>query len=291
LLTVGTTFSGIGAPEQAFKNLGLLYKVKWACDINKHAKKTWLANHECDIFYEDVTKLNMGTLEYVDIYIFGFPCQSYSSNGGRAGLEDHRGKLIYNSLEILKVKQPKYFIAENVEGLLTHDNGKTFQIILKAMVSQGYKVYWKLLNSKHFGVPQSRKRVYIVGIHNTIIRNFSFDMYTDGIKNIKDILETNIPHEYLLNERGIKHCMTTSFMSDRCYYDPMTAPCLRLNADYFCFNGVYRHLTTIEMKRLQGFPDEFKMPVSINQQVKQLGNSMTVNVIQSVLNNLIGYKT
>jgi DNA (cytosine-5)-methyltransferase 1 len=116
MIKIGTTFSGIGAPEQTLKNLKIPHVTKWACDIDKYAKQTYLANHSCEKWYDDITKINVDELEYVDLYVFGFPCQAYSSQGLRGGLEDHRGKLIYYSLQILQEKQPKYFIAENVRG-------------------------------------------------------------------------------------------------------------------------------------------------------------------------------
>lgn len=287
MIKIGTTFSGIGAPEQALKNLGISHIIKWACDIDKHAKQTYFANHTCEKWHDDITKINIDELEYVDLYVFGFPCQAYSSQGLRGGLEDHRGKLIYYSLKILQEKQPKYFIAENVRGLLTHDNGNTFRIIKESLESTGYNITFKLLNSKDYGIPHNRPRVYIIGIRKDLNRNFIFGEHPEINIELKDILEPNPDNKFFMTNHQINYCQHPKFNSDKVVVNPKIAKCLRTGArSYYKLNGIYRFLTNIEQKRLQGFPDDFKMPVSDTQIRRQMGNTMTVTVLEQIFKQL-----
>jgi DNA (cytosine-5)-methyltransferase 1 len=113
--------------------------------------------------YGDCTKIDYERVPDFDLLTFGFPCQSYSIAGKRGGLEDHRGKLIYHVFRALKAKQPKYFIGENVAGLLSMDKGKTLEHILECLCECGYAIDFDLLNAKNFGVPQNRVRVFIIG--------------------------------------------------------------------------------------------------------------------------------
>lgn len=288
MLKIGTTFSGIGAPEQALKNLQILHEVKWACDIDKYAKKTYLANHVCEKWYDDITQINIRALEYVDLYVFGFPCQAYSSQGLRGGLEDHRGKLIYYSLQILQEKQPKYFIAENVKGLLTHDNGNTFRIIKESLESTGYNIFHAVLNSKDYGIPHNRPRIYIIGVRKDLNENFKF--IKSGLLNaeLKDILETSPDNKFLMSEQQINYCQNPRFNSDKVVIDPKIIKCLRTSGrSYYKFGKIYRFLTNIEQKRLQGFPDDFAMPVTDTQIRRQMGNTMTVKVLEEIFKQLL----
>lgn len=288
MIKIGTTFSGIGAPEQALKNLKISHVTKWACDIDKYAKQTYFANHSCDKWYDDITKINVDELEYVDLYVFGFPCQAYSSQGLRGGLEDHRGKLIYYSLQILQEKQPKYFIAENVRGLLTHDNGNTFQVIKEALESTGYNINFKLLNSKDYGVPQNRPRIYIVGIRKDLNEKFNFTEPHKVNVELSNILELNPDEKFLMTDSQINYCQNPKFNSDKVVIDPKIAKCLRAGArNYYRLNGVYRFLTNTEQKRLQGFFDNFNMPVSDLQVRRQIGNTMTVPLLEEIFKQLL----
>jgi DNA (cytosine-5)-methyltransferase 1 len=186
-MKVGTFFSGVGSPEQALKNLNINHSIEFACDIDKYARQTYLKNFNCKNFYEDITNLNMNNLSYVDLLVFGFPCQAFSVAGKRKGFEDTRGTLFYDALRYLKVHKPRFFIAENVKGLLFHDSGKTFQIIVDCLAKTvnyqysiipfdnlGYHIHYKVLNTKDFGIPQNRERIFIVGIRDDSDNNFSF---------------------------------------------------------------------------------------------------------------------
>lgn len=288
-LVVGTTFSGIGTPEQALKNLNINHVVRWACDIDRYAKQTYMANHTCDEWYDDILTIDPSQLADIDLYVFGFPCQSYSTQGLQKGLDDERGQLLYKSLEILRVKQPKYFIAENVRGLLSHNKGETFQTVISLLESCNYVVYHKLLNSRDFGVPQNRPRVYMVGIRKDINQTMDFDFGKYDDITLVDILEPNPDPKYLMSPSNIEYCTTqTKFVSNKVVIDPVYARCLLTGGRIFYrLNGVYRFLTPLEMLRLQGFPDDFNLTVSSNQSKRQLGNSMTVPVVQAIIKNLI----
>ena len=164
-LTFFDFFSGIGGFRIGLERAG--FKCVGYCDNDKHANKLYsnYFNTEEECFFNDITTINTTELPDFDILCGGFPCQSFSIAGKRRGFEDTRGTMFFEVARILKDKKPKYFILENVKGLLNHDGGRTFQTILKILSDIGYKVQWQLLNSKFFGVPQNRERVYIVGCY------------------------------------------------------------------------------------------------------------------------------
>ena len=164
-LTFFDIFSGIGGFRIGLERAG--FKSIGYCDNYPQANmlyKAYFKNEE-ELFFEDVTTINTADLPDFDILCAGFPCQSFSIAGKRRGFEDTRGTMFFEVARILKDKKPKYFILENVKGLLNHDGGRTFQTILKILSDIGYKTQWQLLNSKFFGVPQNRERVYIVGCY------------------------------------------------------------------------------------------------------------------------------
>ena len=188
-MKVGTDFSGIGSPESALKRLNITHQNIFACDIDKYAKASYLELNNPDTFYEDITTRNHSEVEQLDLYVAGFPCQAFSMAGKRRGFEDTRGTLFFNVSEFIKENQPKCFILENVRGLVSHDKGRTFQTI-KDILSNGggtingqigieaiddglgYHIYYKILNTKDYGIPQNRERIFIVGFKEP--REFSF---------------------------------------------------------------------------------------------------------------------
>ena len=223
-MKVGTFFSGVGSPEQALKNLKINHSIKFACDIDKFAKQTYLKNFSCKNFYEDITKLNMNNLSYVDLLVFGFPCQAFSMAGKRRGFDDTRGTLFYDALRYLKQHKPRYFIAENVKGLLSHNLGKTFQTIIDCLAKTinyqysilpfdnlGYHIHYKVLNTKDFGIPQNRERIFIVGIRDDSDNNFRFPKEIPLKIKLKDILQDNpnykkykVDNKYYLSNKAVK---------------------------------------------------------------------------------------
>tara|TARA_R100001244_G_scaffold132214_1_gene107536 strand:- start:44 stop:1630 length:1587 start_codon:yes stop_codon:yes gene_type:complete len=210
-MKVGTFFSGVGSPEQALRNLGIKHEIEFACDIDKYAKETYLKNFNPKLYAEDITTLDMKDLSYVDLLVFGFPCQAFSLAGKRGGFDDTRGTLFYDALRYLKEHRPRYFIAENVKGLVSHDNGKTFQTIIDCLAKTtnyqmtlmpfdnlGYNIHYKVLNTKDFGIPQNRERIFIIGIRDDEDNNFNFPKEIPLELKLKDILQDNPNSKYYL---------------------------------------------------------------------------------------------
>ena len=157
-------FSGIGGFRSGLEKLGG-FECVGHCEIDKAANQAYCAiyNPEGESYYEDATKIDPHTLPDFDLLCGGFPCQAFSIAGRRGGFDDARGTLFFEIARIAAVKRPHYLFLENVPGLLSHDSGRTFATILSALDELGYDVTWQVLNSKDFGVPQSRKRVFIIG--------------------------------------------------------------------------------------------------------------------------------
>jgi DNA (cytosine-5)-methyltransferase 1 len=225
-----------------------------------------------------------------DILTAGFPCQAFSIAGKRRGFDDTRGTLFFEVARILKDKQPKFFILENVKGLLSHDNGNTFKTIISTLTELGYDLQWQVLNSKNFGVPQNRERVFIVGHLRGQPRPEVFPIGTSNTENEPERVlahtlnssdwrganrnqkQTTIrTDEQNTQKRGDKS-NTTNTIRRTSYTDDMRI----------------RRLTPTECERLQGFPDGFTEGVSDTQRYKTLGNAVTVNVVYEVAKRLNG---
>ena len=155
-------FAGIGGFRSGLEKAGGFECVGY-CEIDKYAKKAYetLYDTEGEVFYDDARKIDPNELPDLDLICGGFPCQSFSIAGKRKGFSDTRGTLFFEIARIAAIKKPKYLLLENVPGLLSHNQGRTFATILSTLDELGYDVVWEVLNSADFGVPQSRKRVYI----------------------------------------------------------------------------------------------------------------------------------
>ena len=305
-LVCASAFSGIGAFEQAIKNLHINHTNAFMIDIDTYARKTYLANHAVNNVYTDITTIEVETLPNMDLFVFGSPCQSFSTQGKQRGLEDTRGTLIYNGLSIIKTKQPKYFIFENVKGLINHDSGKTFEIIQAAFKELNYSIQHTVLNSKHFGLPQNRERLFVVGIRNDISQTFEFPKPCIAIPCVNDFIEEGEIDPALLfsGERStpkkpnsktdikiIAEFEHIKFNTDkRICSTAGIAPCLRVGGKthfYDTKNNCFRFLSVKESAKIQGFGESFIFPVSTAQARKQIGNSISVPVLQAVLKNLL----
>lgn len=205
-IKIGTLFSGIGAIETAFKRLKLRHSIVFAGDIDPHVKKSYLANYPLneEDWHNDVTKFDAERYRgKIDLLVGGSPCQAFSMVGKRLGLEDIRGTLFYDFARIVSQTQPGVFIFENVKGLVNHDGGRTWQVVQDVFQDLGYKIYPQILNSKDFGIPQHRERIFVVGFRNKKT-DFSFP---DKIKlehTMQDFLEDFIDSKYYLKEKGVK---------------------------------------------------------------------------------------
>ena len=187
-------FAGMGGTrcgfELAAKELGVETVCVFTSEIKAHAIKSLLQNHPGEKIHGDITQIDAKTIPDFDFLLGGFPCQAFSTAGKRWGFADTRGTLFFEIERILKEKRPAGFLLENVEGLTTHDNGNTLRVILTHLTDLGYKVNYRVLNSKNFGVAQERKRIYIVGARNETVSLTGFK-YSKAL--IKDILQASQP--------------------------------------------------------------------------------------------------
>lgn len=203
---LATMFSGIGAIEYAFKRLNLETYIHFACDNDRFVKQSYFANYDIseDRWYNDVCDID-GT-KYkgkIDLLVGGSPCQSFSMVGKRKGFEDTRGTLFYEFARVVKESQPNVFIFENVKGLTNHDNGNTFEIIKATFDELGYKYFYQVLNSKDYGVPQHRERIFVIGFRDNSV-DFEFPKPIDLEHTMQDFLEDYIDSKYYLKEKGVK---------------------------------------------------------------------------------------
>jgi len=267
--------------------------------------------------YGDCTKIIPNKLPDFDLLVGGFPCQAFSIAGKRKGFNDTRGTLFFDIARILKHKRPRYLLLENVKGLLSHDEGKTFQTILGVLTDLGYNVEWQVLNSKNFGVPQNRERVFIIGYIRGTSRPKVFLIGEDTGQVVKTVKRSKAIKSSargfgssgsLVDKDDITPTLTTS-MGTGGNNVPMVKPVLtpdrvkkRQNGRRFKEDGEpsftltgqdkhgimidtkIRRLTPTECERLQGFPDGWTEGVSDTQRYKTLGNAVTVNVIRAIMN-------
>lgn len=303
-------FAGIGGIRLAFQNIGgqCVFTSEW----DTYSKKTYEANFG-EVPFGDITKISEKDIPDHDILLGGFPCQPFSIAGvskknalGKAHgfLDETQGTLFFDVARIIQHKMPSAFMLENVKNLVSHDKGKTFTIIKETLKELGYSIHFKVLDGKHF-VPQHRERIIIVGFNNKIFKGketFEFPKMGDAKFAIKNILEDDIDPKYTLSDKlwnylqeyakkhkekgnGFGFGLTdldgvSRTMSARYYKDgaEILIPQEGKNP---------RRLTPRECARLQGFPDEFVIPVSDNQAYKQFGNSVVTPLIQAVGKSIV----
>lgn len=301
--------SGIGGFElgiyQADKEstcVGYSEVDQYACKIyNSHFHHT---------NYGDITKITASELPDFDLLVGGFPCQAFSIAGKRRGFDDTRGTVFFDIARILKCKTPRLFLLENVKGLLSHDGGNTFKLIVSTLTELGYDLQWQVLNSKNHGVPQNRERVFIVGhtrgsrrpevfplgesdsradearseakqvVAHTLrakqggpdLENSYFIRETeDGFHTARnDKKQSSIQGTHVTYPQGKSNCFNTAHI-------PMT----------LIENKNIRRLTPTECERLQGFPDGWTNGISDTQRYKTLGNAVTVNVVRDVIQKML----
>lgn len=288
-------------------------------------EQSYLANYHCakSSFYQDVRLLD-GTdfSNKVDLFVGGSPCQSFSSVGFKHGLEDARGTLFYDFARLVKEIQPKVFIYENVRNLLNHDRGNTWNIIKGIFDSLGYKYYFDILNSADYGIPQVRRRLFVVGFKDDV--DFEMPQKIELKYKMKDFLIDNCPQgnfsfdncgqlllkkgkgavdqKYYLTPLLYKYVMkggTKTFYQKPVINMPIARTLLktmgnrhRAGIDNYVSNdgstelGKVRMLTERECHRLMGFTDDYKIVVSKGQAYKQAGNSIVVDVMIAILTSI-----
>ena len=320
-------FAGIGGIRKGFDNaFGKDISTVFVSEWDKFAQKTYTANYKDDFeIAGDITKIDEKEIPKFDICLAGFPCQAFSLAGKRMGFDaDYkglcRGTLFQDVVRICDYHRPKVIFCENVKGLTMHDGGRTFKVIKKAFEQIGYTVYDKVLNSKDFGVPQNRERIYIVAFRNDIDSSgFKFPEGNNSETKIKDIMEENVVSvKYYLSTQYLetlkKHkerheakghgfgyeirdvngqagaivCggmgRERNLIVDKRLKDftPVTHIKGEVNRE-----GI-RKMTPREWARLQGFPDSYKLELADTHLYKQFGNSVTVNVIEAIANQIKG---
>lgn len=349
-IRVATVFSGIGAAEQAFKQLGLDFEIVFACDNGEryiedidtkvekmkadnpnmkiedivrkiysesgkpnNVKISYFSNYEIteDKWFEDIRFINGKPFKNkVDIFIGGSPCQSFSTYGHRKGLEDTRGTLFYDYARLIKEIQPKAFIFENVTGLLNHDNGKTWKVIKETFDMLNYNIEMEVLDAKDYNLPQLRKRVFVVGINkNEKCKKFIFPKPVELTHKSIEYLEKDVPNIYYLGEKGFNFVTKVERNQRRARVNQDIIGCQTANQQFNWvgdfrvekpeqrhyddkriyigeYNGepaVARKMTPRELLRLMGFSDDFKICVKDTVMWRQVGNSIAVPVISSVI--------
>ncbi|MFD2554765.1 DNA cytosine methyltransferase [Sphingobacterium tabacisoli] len=313
-------FAGIGGFRLAFQNLG--GKCVFTSEWDKEAKRTYLTNFG-ELPFGDITKEK--TKSFIpngfDVLCAGFPCQAFSIAGKRGGFEDTRGTLFFDVAEIIRRKQPKAFFLENVKGLRSHDKGKTLETILNVLRNDlGYYVPDpQILNARDFGVPQNRERIFIVGFHKeTGIESFQYPKPLDRKISFADVKERDVvPTRYYLSTQYLKTleehkarhagkgngfgyevipddaianavvCGGMGRERNLVYDDRITdfTPTTKIKGEVNR-EGI-RKMTPREWARLQGFPDEFIIPVADASAYKQFGNSVAVPAIQATAKQIL----
>jgi len=201
-ITYISLFSGIGGFELGLQNSKHNFKCLGYSEIDKYAKQIYQKHYPNHLDLGDATKINTKELPDFDFLVGGFPCQAFSVAGKRRGFDDTRGTLFFEIARILKDKRPRYFLLENVKGLLSHDKGKTFQTILKVLSDLGYDVQWKVYNSKDYGVPQRRERVFIKGYSR---RECGGEVLSVRGNDEKNFSEVKVSNTYYGTRQGRVH--------------------------------------------------------------------------------------
>lgn len=298
-------FSGIGGFELGLIRAG--HSIVAGCEIDDNARRIYQRHFPNHKLYTDATKLNSAELPEFDGICGGFPCQAFSIAGNRLGFEDARGTLFFEIARIAKERRPKILFLENVRGLLNHDEGRTFETILKTLDEIGYDAQWQVCNSKYF-VPQNRERVFIVANLREISRPKVFPICeSEGVSSKTQRAEQkkqsgfrsevstidarygalrNAGETYLIFEQIDVSGKGHRSQQDRIYNPDGLMGCLAAHRTdsktLISIDESVRRLTPLECERLQGFPDDWTVGIADTYRYKCLGNAVTVPVIEFI---------
>lgn len=291
-------FAGIGGIRLGFEQHG--GEGVFASEWDKYAQMTYQANFD-EIPYGDITQIEPEEIPAFDVLLGGFPCQPFSQAGLKKGFADTRGTLFFDVARIVNYHRPRVVFLENVKRFKTHDKGNTFNVVQTVLEEMGYEVHAKVLNAKDFGVPQNRERIYIVAFLGET--NFKFPEPLGLETRVGDILQKKVDEKYTISDRlwaghqrrkrehakkgyGFGYSMFnnasthTSTISARYYKDGSEILIEQKGKNP-------RKITPREAARLQGYPDDFAIPVSDVQAYKQFGNSVAVPVIEALAKNVV----
>ena len=271
-------FAGIGGFHLAFHNVGA--ECVFASEWNDAARLTYETNFskispqlfKKGNFAGDITAVDKEEIPDFDILCAGFPCQPFSQAGFKKGFADIRGTLFFDIVEIIRSKQPRAFFLENVRGLYSHDEGRTFETIKKTIEEDlGYSFHHSIVKASDHGLPQHRPRLFMVGFKDSSTE-FEFPEKRKLKFTMSDVMKGDVEREigYTLRVGGKR-----SPIDDR------------RNWDGYIVDGELRRLTPNEGKKMQGFPHNFKFPVSDSEALKQLGNSVAVTAIQDYAESIV----
>ena len=279
-------FAGIGGFHLAMDSLG--GECVFASELDANARKTYEHNFkkispklfENGNFNDDIRNIIPEEIPDFDLLCAGFPCQPFSQAGYKRGFSDNhkseRGNLFFNIVDIIEAKRPKAFFLENVRGIVSHDNGKTFKIIRKILEEElGYSFYYKVVKASEYGLPQLRPRAFMIGFRDEgIMRSFEFPSPIPLKFNMSDVWAGDCSREIgftiRVGGRG-------SNIDDR------------RNWDAYLVNGEVKQLSPKEAIKMQGFPNDFEFPVAKTQAMKQLGNSVAVDAIKACAKSLLAH--
>lgn len=325
-LRIGTDCSGIEAPVMALQLLEVPHRHIFSTEIDARARESIRANYSPLLEYDDIFKRNVRSIPDIDVYVCGFPCQSFSiinANGPRGFYQEHnKGIIFFQCYNVICRKQPCIFILENIKSLLSHDNGNTFKVIQSYLntLSQLYIIQHKVLNAKDFdGNLQNRPRVYIVGVRKDYLpprilqKGVHVDLFPVGhsfnVPISKVLLnETELPDSYNTlpltehKQQLLQQLVTKGIDLNDDYIVNLNisgvdmfqvcamqdrCPCLLANCSPFYITSKKRCLSAREALRIQGFPDDFKQVVSERQLLKQCGNSMSIAVLTALFKHIL----
>lgn len=313
-LKVASLFCGCGGTDVGllggFDFLGKHYKknhidIVYANDIDDNACSIFKENFNITPDNRDIREVPSNDLPDFDILTGGFPCQSFSivaQNPKRLGVKDDRGKLFFEMCRILRERQPKCFIAENVKGILTANNRNAFPLIIKEFEECGYDVKYDILNSADFGVPQKRERVIIVGFRKDLNVNFEFPKVAvtteSGYAPLKTVIENEVDERYYFSQKAIDGMMKKRSAMNKGRAQDVEKPCNTVGAHLakvslnstdpvLMVNGRYRRFTPREVARIQSFPENFKLVGSEAAQYRALGNAIPPIMFWYVTNTVM----
>lgn len=354
-MRIATVFSGIGAFEQALRKLDIDHEIIFACDNGErllekpydaiveelealdefsrrkhiselyemtgkpnYVRKTYFANYEIDEhrWYEDIRFINGKQYENrVDIFVGGSPCQSFSAMGKRTGLDDARGTLFHDYARLIDEIKPKAFIFENVPGMLSHDRGRTWEIICNVFHELGYELHYDVLNSLDFGIPQRRKRLFVVGLRAQGTGFCMPEPLGELTTTMFDYLEKEIHHLHYLGQKGFNFVTNPKYKNRA----RVNSPIIRTQkanqqfnwngdfvfeeesdivhnelikkrgylGDYNNRRGYIRQLTPKECAKLMGFSNDFVIDAPTMHAYRQVGNSIVVNVLEAIVKEIL----
>lgn len=313
-LKVASLFCGCGGTDVGllggFDFLGKHYSenqidIVYANDIDDNACSIFKENFNITPDNRDIREVSSNDIPDFDILTGGFPCQSFSivaQNPKRLGVKDDRGKLFFEMCRILKDRQPKCFIAENVKGILTANNRSAFPLIIKEFENCGYNVSYDILNSADFGVPQKRERVIIVGFRKDLNIKFEFPEAEITEENdympLKTVIENDVDEKYYFSQKAVDGMMKKRATMNKGRAQDIEKPCNTVGAHLakvslnstdpvLMVKGRYRRFTPREVARIQSFPENFKLVGSEAAQYRALGNAIPPIMFWYVTNTVM----